>query len=538
MSKVAAYLRVSTDEQRDAGTIATQRNAISAYCKYKKLSVSAYFEDEAVSGALPMWERGQGNPLWKAIANRELDTLLIYKIDRLGRRIKYVLDFVDHCTVNGVTILAIEDSLDLSSPTGRLTLNILSAFAENERDVFRQRSLDGKRNKAESGKVISHAPYGYLLTEDYHLELDPLRAPVIKKIFERYVAGDSSHQIVKMLNETKAPLPLRGKGKWRFDNLLLYLKNPAYYGEYHHNRTPKIWDGKRTATKRDSSEIIVMPCPAIISKSLWEQAQKMRELNTNLGPKSGKRFYLLRGLITCGKCGLNYVGHTVVPRPRQNKKGELISYAEHSYYHCASKTSRDYEYCGNVSVRQDDLESIIWADIESFIRNPESVIDRLLEQQREMSKSANDIQANIFKLDKRIEKNQKQKTNIVLAIGSGKISNDDAASAIEQLNGEIDTLNIQIKELETRLKNENADGGRRIINDTNDLILALNSKIDAGLNDEEKTSILRSLVKEIIVDTKEEENKKYPDVTVTYLFERKNYLSDVDSPFRLSSRKK
>ncbi|MEJ7847151.1 MAG: recombinase family protein [Pyrinomonadaceae bacterium] len=545
--RIASYARVSTDEQRESGTIATQRNSIREYAKYKKLDITGHFEDEAVSGALPMYKRPHGERLWRAVENHEFDQLIIYKIDRLGRRIKYVLDFVDHCTAHGVAIIATEENLDLSSSIGRLMLSILAAFAENERDVFRERSMAGKRRKAESGRIISHAPYGYTITDDYRLELDPLRAPVIKLIFERYAAGNSLRTIVDHLTEVKAALPVKSKGKWRHDSVILFLRNPAYYGEYHHFRSRQMHDAKPLPGPRDPDRMITMPCPPVVTRTLWDQVQNMLVLNRTSGPASKKRTYLLRGLIKCGLCNMTYAGHAVTPKSYTTKAGELRNYPEHRYYGCGSETNRDTKYCGNILVRADDLEERVWTDVEDFIRNPKSVIEKLLKLQRERSRISTDTQGSINKIERLLQKVKKQKANIVMAIGNETLSLEDAASTIETLNQQIDQLGDERISLESRLSDDAFGNVLREITNAQELLTELSERISKGFSNEERSEIIRALVQQIIIMPLEESSnsggnggsgkiKRTPEATISYLFEKHVYSSSVDNTFKSSLR--
>lgn len=499
--KIAAYLRVSTAEQQETGTIATQRHAIGEYVKYKKYSTPVHYEDEAVSGSKAFYERPQGSALWKAIEAREIDLLIAYKLDRLGRRIKYVIDFVDHCAEHNVKIEFTNDSLDLSNEQSKMMLGIMATFAENERDVFRRRSLDGKRRKSEQGKIITNPPFGYLV-ENGNLVIDELRAPVVKLILERYARGDSSHTIVLHLNEMKSPKPLRSKpGDWKHDTVMRYLRNPAYYGEYQAFRSDKIWDGKRTKIKRDKSEIITIPCPAIVSRATWDEVQKMITANTTMGPASKKRTYLLRGLIKCGRCGLNYVGHTAHSHKYKTKAGAVKTYGEHKYYNCASNSGRDYKFCGNAYVRADDLEAAVWAEIEKYLRNPQDVIDKILKLEREKSNNSNKIAGSIGGIEKQEKHLAGKKTRIVLAISDGSISNADAASAIAELNAEIDALALRKSALKKDLESESADGGRREINSIRTVIESLAARVAAGFSEEDKAYIMRTLVEKIVINS-------------------------------------
>src|SRR4051812_17470024 len=91
IKRAALYLRVSTDEQQERGTISLQREALHRFASGRYDVVKSY-EDDGVSGAYPLQERPAGRNLLADARAGRFDTILIYKLDRLGRSLSVILD--------------------------------------------------------------------------------------------------------------------------------------------------------------------------------------------------------------------------------------------------------------------------------------------------------------------------------------------------------------------------------------------------------------------------------------------------------------
>ena len=91
---VAVYLRVSTEEQRERQSIATQREFGERYCQLHKLAVYRVYADDGVSGTVPLEQRADGGQILRDAKLGKFDQLLVYKLDRLGRETRLILNAV------------------------------------------------------------------------------------------------------------------------------------------------------------------------------------------------------------------------------------------------------------------------------------------------------------------------------------------------------------------------------------------------------------------------------------------------------------
>src|SRR5918997_687925 len=95
VGKVALYLRVSSDEQRERESIRTQQEFFEQYCKLYELEVAETYADDGVSGTIPLHERPEGRRLLEDAQAKKFETLLVYRLDRLGRSLLVTLGVHD-----------------------------------------------------------------------------------------------------------------------------------------------------------------------------------------------------------------------------------------------------------------------------------------------------------------------------------------------------------------------------------------------------------------------------------------------------------
>lgn len=146
LSPVFAYGRVSTNEQ----TAENQRLEI-AQAGYT-IDPAFWFADEGISGKVPAMERPQFSRMLDKIRHGE--TLVVSKIDRLGRDAIDVLQTVDHLQAMGVKVIVLQlGGIDLTSPAGKLMLTMLSAVAEMERSMIVERTKAGQARAWGEGKT-------------------------------------------------------------------------------------------------------------------------------------------------------------------------------------------------------------------------------------------------------------------------------------------------------------------------------------------------------------------------------------------------
>jgi DNA invertase Pin-like site-specific DNA recombinase len=148
--RVAIYLRVSTTEQ----TTSNQRRELQAVAKRHGWSVVRVFEDAGISGAKGRKERPALDALLKSVARREVDLVAAWSVDRLGRSLTDLLDFLRELHAKGVDLFLHQQGLDTSTPSGRAMFQMMGVFAEFERAMIRERVLAGLARAKEQGTSL------------------------------------------------------------------------------------------------------------------------------------------------------------------------------------------------------------------------------------------------------------------------------------------------------------------------------------------------------------------------------------------------
>jgi DNA invertase Pin-like site-specific DNA recombinase len=143
--RVALYARVSTHDQQ---TLPMQLKQMRKYVKDRGWTLTVEFQ-EVMSGAKV---RPQREELMEMARRREVDAVLVWKLDRFGRSLADLVTCFEELRVLGVSFVSLTDALDFTTPSGRAMAGMLSVFAEFERDIIKERVKAGIANSMARGK--------------------------------------------------------------------------------------------------------------------------------------------------------------------------------------------------------------------------------------------------------------------------------------------------------------------------------------------------------------------------------------------------
>ena len=143
--RVAIYARVSTDDQ----TTDNQTIPLINYCQRMNWQYEIFLEKESSRKSRPIqWE------LYNRLLRKEFDGLIIYKFDRWARSTKELVDHVENLVNKGIMVFSYSENIDLNTSMGKAMLTIISAFAQLERDIIRERTLAGLARAKAQGKKL------------------------------------------------------------------------------------------------------------------------------------------------------------------------------------------------------------------------------------------------------------------------------------------------------------------------------------------------------------------------------------------------
>lgn len=143
--KVAIYCRVSTQEQHTD----KQEHICAEYCKRMNYEIYNVYKD-VISGSAS--SRPGFNLLLNDMRHYKFHAILVTKLDRLGRSLQHLLSLIDEFNKKGIHFISCTQNIDTTSPSGKLQLHIMGAFAEFERNIISERTKEGLRRAVGVGK--------------------------------------------------------------------------------------------------------------------------------------------------------------------------------------------------------------------------------------------------------------------------------------------------------------------------------------------------------------------------------------------------
>ena len=149
---IAIYARVSTDKQ----TTDLQLNELRDFVKRSGWTIYQEFIDEGYSGSNT--KRPAFSEMMDQAKKRRFDTLVVWKLDRLGRSLKDLINTLDELGSLGIDFISYDNKLDTTTPSGRLVFNVIGAVAEFEKDIIRERVKAGLVAAKARGKRLGRPP--------------------------------------------------------------------------------------------------------------------------------------------------------------------------------------------------------------------------------------------------------------------------------------------------------------------------------------------------------------------------------------------
>lgn len=325
MIKGACYVRVSTDNQLENYSIEEQTDRLKAYCKAKDIQIVKIYTDGGYSGGNV--NRPALQQMLQDIDKGLIDSVIVYKLDRLSRSQKDTLMLIEDCFLaKNVDFVSVNENFDTSTPFGRAMIGILSVFAQLEKDQITERFTMGRIGRAKNGYFHGggNAPTGYDYI-DGELVINDYEAIQVKDLYNRFLKGYPIHNCWQYMKQKY--------GGWGNEvSVRNVLKNELYIGKvkfkgvaYQGNHQP------------------------IISEETFRQVQDLfsssRRASDTFKRSPFKASTLLSSLVYCGKCGARFHG-------------------EHGNYSCYSRTKGDKKYivdpnCKNKKWKIEELDRLV-----------------------------------------------------------------------------------------------------------------------------------------------------------------------------------
>jgi site-specific DNA recombinase len=512
-TQVALYARVSSDQQQEAKTIASQvadlRSRIAA--TGASLSAELEFVDDGYSGATlirPALER-----LRDVAAAGGIDQLYVHCPDRLARNYAHQVLLLEEFVRVGVEVIFFNREVG-QTPEDQLLLQVQGMIAEYERAKILERSRRGKRHGAQVGKVsvLSGAPYGYRYVTKQEgdgeacFEIVWEEARVVRQVFEWVGRDRCSIGEVRRRLEAAGERTRSGKTVWDRATIGGMLNNPAYKGEAAFGKTaieplrPRLraQRGRPLQPKHAYSHHDVpveqwlhIPVPALVDAALFDAAQEQLQENRKRArvPQRGAK-YLLQGLIVCACCGYAYYGKALSPSACKHHER---SYA---YYRCIGSDAYRFggvRLCWNKQLRTDLVEQAVWEEVCRLLSHPERVgqeYRRRLLQEEQAPDEWSSLQARMGRLRQGIAR-------LIDSHADGLIDKAEFEPRIARMRERLQLIEEQAKQItdEASLEQEL----KLILGRLDEFA----SRVNSGLHDADwltRREIIRALIKRVEID--------------------------------------
>ena len=405
-----AYARYSSAGQRDV-SIEQQLADIRAFAQREGFTIVHEYADHARSGFKNTSARAAFQSMIRAAESGSFDTIIAWKVDRFGRNLEDSAIYKGKLRRFCVRVLYAMEPIPEGS-AGVLLEGMLEATAEWYSRQLSENVTRGMTDNAHRCLYNGTRILGYVRGPDGRYQIQAEEAALVRNIFDLYCAGYSAVRIANRLNASGLHTAL-GR-PWNFKAVLSLVSNERYTGVY-------IWGSVRVSDGM----------PAIIEKSVFEEAQRMKK-KTARHVEQGAVDFLLTGKAFCGHCSAAMIGDS----------GTSKSGTRHYYYSCQAHKAR--KGCDKKSVSKDWLESAVVDFVLDHVLSDaqiEKTADAVMALQAEEMKSSPlaAMEAERAEVIKKIQ-------NINNAIAAG-IWNSSTSSMLRDLEDQAEDLRVSCETL-------------------------------------------------------------------------------------------
>jgi site-specific DNA recombinase len=508
MRMAAIYARVSSEQQREENTIASQTASLIEFAQSQDLEVPSewVFEDEGYSGAT--LERPGLEHVRDLAAEGQIQVVLAYSPDRLSRKYAYQILLMEEFARHGVETVFVK-SPQGDSAEDQLLVQFQGMIAEYERAQILERSRRGKQHRAQLGEVsvMSNAPYGYRYvrkTDEAPAAylIDEAEARVVRHVYEMYtVEGLSIGEITRRLNRER--IPTRRASRWERSVVWALLRNPAYrglacFGKTRASARTRMMRPQRrrgvtmpSATaghERPREEWIEIPVPALVTEESFARTQELLYQNKIRSRRRTIAPSVVQGLVSCAKCGYAF-----------SRTSTQTSARKIHYYKCIGSDSwrkLGGPVCDNGRfIRQELLDQIVWAEVIRLLEDP-TLIQQELDRRLVAARASDPTR-------KREQSLQREVTHVGKGIERLLNAYQEGLLSIEQLRERMPVLRQRQQSLSAELQaiadqtNDRAAFLR--LAETLSAFLARLRNAAETLSVIERQKIVRLLVKDVLV---------------------------------------
>jgi site-specific DNA recombinase len=351
---VGIWIRVSTEDQARGDSPEIHQARARAYATAKGWNVQEIYDLAGLKGwsGKTIKDHPEAKRMLNDIKRGHISGLIFSKLARLARNTRELLDIADEFRLYGADMISLHETIDTSTPAGRLFFTMIAAMAQWEREETADRINASFLTRAKLGKLLNkNVPYGNRV-EAGKMVLHPEEAPIRRQAFELFLQCRRKQAVARMLNEKG--YRTRHNRMWREVQIETILTDPSAKGVYFFNRLKRI--GSWKTTLKPEAEWGRIDCEPIVSEEVWNEVNKILEEQRKNWKKPGRLPAQTFSKLAWCKCGTKMYARTDSPK-----------------YLCRT--------CNN-KIPIADLEAIFHQELQAFFAQPEKLANHLCQAEQ------------------------------------------------------------------------------------------------------------------------------------------------------------
>ncbi len=407
--RAAAYLRVSSDRQREAGSIESSRRDVPAYIAAQGWTLAGIYEDDGRSAAPgKLAKRTDFARLAADCEAGKIDVVALAHMDRLSRADRLEREMILHAITSTGAKVAIVGAgiLDPDTLAGEVMLSMGGIMAAQWLREHRKRVIAGRLTAIGRGrKPAGPTPYGYRYSRaDHAWSVHDGEAAAIREVYERLAAGDTCYAIARDLDARGIK---RRRGGWSHNAVSKVARVETYVGRW-------VADRKRE---------LVIPVPRLVSSDLRDAAIANLRARAVAGLRQTRHVYLLEAVATCALCGAPIgIESGVTPKSPPPYPGGPPRQIIPARYSCHRRRRPDGAgRCELPYHRTADVDAMLWGEIEHALCDP-VLVDEELRRIRSGGVGAPDPRLELGRARAEIARLAKVEADLLDRFGAGRIT--------------------------------------------------------------------------------------------------------------------